>query len=149
MDITEFFKFFGLREDTAFEGADCGVERLVSGFESIFNFFHMGSEDGDTFKEFLADFGDFLSILGDIFLFPAIGDGFEECDEGSGGSEDDLVFSGVFDQLRVIFECGGEEGFGGEEHDDEFKGLTDFIPIFFSGEVFELLADGLGMFFEV
>lgn len=108
----------------------------------------MFGEDGDSVVEEAAELADFFGVEGDGFLFPAVGDGFEEGDEGGGGGEDDFVVGAELDEGGVLFEGGAEEDFSGEEEDDEFWGGVELFPVVFGAEFLKVVFDLAGVVFE-
>ena len=67
-----------------------------------------------------------LRVIGQRKLPPAVGDGFQQCDETGRRGQNDLLRQRVLDQVRFLVERGAQELVAGNEQDDELRALSNW-----------------------
>ena len=95
-------------------------------------FAHFGKVPGDhtdTVVELLTQGCDLFCLAGNRLLLPAVGDGFEECDEGGGGGDNHLIIDSLLNQLRVLLQRRAENRFIRQEEYHKLRCILKLLAI--------------------
>lgn len=80
----------------------------------------------------------FLALSASCSWLPAVGDGFQQGDQGGGRGKDHLVLRAEFNQGGVRFQGRLEKGFPRQEHDDEFGARGKLGKIILGAQLLEV-----------
>ena len=144
---TKLFKFTCLYQHTAFQTSDRAVISIGGVCQSSMQFFKMLRQHGNPFVEFIAQIADLFCVGGEIFLAPAVGNRLQQCNEGSGRCDDNLLAEAVVQQLRIMFQCRTEKRLGRQEENDKFRRGLKLFPVFLGAELVDMVAYLPGMGF--
>ena len=133
-----------LHQHTGFQrrrGLVVGIARLP---EALADARPVFGEGDDALVQLLAQIADGLRILGQPFLAPPVGDGFEQGDEGRGGRENHALLHAVLDQCRIGLERCAVKRLARHEQDDEFGTCAvlarQMLPVGFFGQLAYMIA---------
>ena len=86
----EFLELSGGDEDPGVEGPHRGIVAIYRAIKAFTELLEMSADDCEAFVEFAAEIADGLGLRRNLFLPPAVGDGFEERDQSGRGRDDDV-----------------------------------------------------------
>ena len=92
--------------------------------------------DGTGIEQVRSRLGNLFGVVRQLFLFPAVGDGFQQCDQCGGCGQDNPVFRAE-SGTGPLPELPGKS-FSRQEHDDGFRARRK-LGKFFGAQLLQML----------